>query len=114
MSLKTPRKLSLKDLEVRYENIRKSDPHCQKCSVRGCSNPRDSTPSLGQDTCCAYHRLLFDFWSCDIAPIRGHDILAMTQRGRRTAFTHWRNRMGKAELDKLVLRLMTEPINWEC
>lgn len=103
--------LTLKDLEIRYANIRKANPKIQKCSVKGCNNPRDSTKYLGRDTCCAYHRLLFDFWCCDIASI---NILKMTQRGRRTAFTHWRKRMGKEELDKLVLRMACEPINWEC
>jgi len=114
LSKASPKTLTLKDLEVRYQNIRKSDPYRQKCSVNGCSNPRDSTEYSGQDTCCAYHRLLFDFWCCDIAAIRGHNILEMSQRGRRCAFTHWRTRMGKAELDKLVLRLAVEPINWVC
>jgi hypothetical protein len=108
------KKLTLEDLEIRYKNIRKYKPEVENCSVHGCKNPRDSTPSLGEDTCCAYHRLLFDFWSCAVATIRGHDLLKMTQKGRRRAFTNFLNRTGKKELDKLVLWLAQEPINWEC
>jgi len=106
--------VTLEDLEIRYKNIRLQNPKVKQCSVKGCSNPRDSTPLLGEDSCCAYHRLLFDFWGCDIAPIRGHDILQMSQKGRRTAFTFFRNRHGKDECDRIVLRLANEGINWEC
>lgn len=107
-------KVTFNDFQIRYNNIRARNPKVKQCSVKGCSNPRDSTPLLGEDTCCAYHRLLFDFWSSDIAHIRGHNVLQMTQRGRRRAFTNFMNRIGKVECDKIVLRLAQEPINWEC
>ena len=103
------KKLTLKDLEIRYENIRKSKPNAKNCTVKGCKNPRDSTNLLGEDTCCAYHRLLFDFWVADVCRP-----LILNRRARRRAFTIWRNKMGKGELDKLVLRMALEPINWEC
>lgn len=57
-------KITLEDLEIRYRNIRKQNPRVRQCSVSGCKNPRDRVPLpifLGEDTCCAYHRLLFDF-----------------------------------------------------
>ena len=106
--------ITLEDFEIRYKNIRKQNPKVKKCTVAGCNNPRDSTPQLGEDTCCAYHRLLFDFWSSDIALIRGHNVLKMSQKGRRRAFTNWMNRTGKKGLDKIVLRMAQEGINWEC
>ena len=107
---KRPNPLSLEDLEIRYRNIRKSNPKIKNCSVKGCPNPRDSTPLLGKDTCCAYHRLLFDFWSSDVVP----NILTLTKGQRREGFSSWLSATGQAELEKMVLRMMKEPINWEC
>lgn len=103
-------KVAFADFEIRYANIRKQNPKVKKCSVARCSNPRDSTPLLGEDSCCAYHRLLFDFWSADVAK----DVLSMSKKGRRTAFTYWRTRTGKETLDRLVLQMAQEGINWEC
>lgn len=108
------RKVTLEDFEIRYRNIRNQNQKVKKCSVKGCNNPRDSTPLLGEDTCCAYHRLLFDFWMCDIAPIRGHNVVLMSQKGRRRAFTNFLNRTGKEDLDRIVLEMAQEGINWEC
>jgi len=102
--------ITLKDFEVRYDNIRKVNPKVKKCSIKNCFNPRDSTPSLGEDTCCAYHRLLFDFWSCECV----ENPLVFTQKGRRRTFTNWRNKVGKKKCDKIVLRMAQEGINWEC
>jgi hypothetical protein len=104
------KKLTLDDFEIRYRNIRKSNPNVKKCTVSGCPNPRDSTEFLGRDTSCAYHRLLFDFWSCEVAV----DPLSFTQKGRRRAFTNWRNRTGKEALDRIVLKMALELINWKC
>jgi hypothetical protein len=106
--------ITLKDLEIRYKNIRKQNPKVKKCTVSGCNNPRDSTPALGEDTCCAYHRLLFDFWSSDVMHPDDFYHYLQSQKGRRRAFTNWMNKMGKTELDRLVLRRAHEPINWEC
>jgi hypothetical protein len=108
--------LSLADLEIRYANIRKANPKVKKCTVKGCNNPRDSTPSLGEDTCCAYHRLLFDFWSSDVVDwnLDKLDHYLKSRKGRRRAFSNWLKRTGKEALDKLVLRMAQEPINWEC
>jgi hypothetical protein len=105
--------VTLADFEIRYKNIRKQNLKVKKCSVSGCNNPRDSTPSLGEDTCCAYHRLLFDYWSTDVVPDKFFHYLK-SQKGRRRAFTNWMNRMGKKRLDELVLKMAQEPINWEC
>ena len=111
---KTQDSLTLDDFEIRYRNIRKANPNVKKCTTKGCPNPRDSTDLSGEDTSCAYHRLLFDLWMCDIAPIRGHDVTSMTQKGRRRAFTNWQNRTGKEALDRIVLKMALEPINWKC
>lgn len=105
--------VSLRDLEIRYRNIRLHNPKVETCSVRGCRNPRDST-LLGEDTCCAYHRLLFDFWSCEVMDGDKLYYYLENQRARRLAFTKWRNRVGKEECDKIVLQMANEGINWEC
>ena len=103
------KELTLEDFEVRYGNIRRSKPNVEECSVAGCRNPRDSTKYLGEDTCCAYQRLLFDYWSGDVK-----NLFTMTQRGTRRAFTNWRNKTGRKACDKIVLEVAREPINWEC
>lgn len=109
--LKMKQKITLENFEVRYRNIRKQNPKVKKCSVHGCPNPRDSTPHLGEDTCCAYHRLLFDFWSSDV--YRG-EILSLSKEDRGHLFSDWMKKMGKNECDKIVLRMAQEQINWEC
>jgi len=109
--------VTLKDFEIRYRNIRSLIPNIKKCSVKDCLNPRDFTPELGPDTCCAYHRLLFDYWSSDLRsdpPWSSRSILQMSQKSRRRAFTNWMNKTGKRELDKIVLKLAQDPINWRC
>jgi hypothetical protein len=108
------KRLTLKDFDIRYRKIRKQNPKVKTCSVHGCPNPRDFTPLAGEDTCCAYHRLLFDFWFCEIAKIRAHDVLKMSQKGRRRAFSNFLGRTGKETLDELVLKMAEEPVNWEC
>jgi hypothetical protein len=105
--------VTLEDLDIRYNNIRKANPKVKKCTVSECNNPRDST-MLGEDTCCAYHRLLFDFWSCEVMDPDKFWHYLESQKGRRRAFTNWLRKMGKKELDKIVLRLAQDGINWEC
>lgn len=106
--------VTLEDFEIRYKNIRESNPKVKKCTVKGCPNPRDSTPYLGEDTCCAYHRLLFDFWSGTIRDFTKAMHYLESQKGRRRAFTNFMNRFEKSECDKIVLRMAQEGINWEC
>ncbi len=99
--------VTLEDLEIRYKNIRNKNPRVRQCSVASCRNPRDSTKYLGGDTSCAYHRLLFYHWisviSNSMHPKFYHYMA--NQRMRRGAFTRWRNKLGKAACDKIVLRL---------
>lgn len=105
--------ITLEDLEIRYKNIREKNPRVRQCTVTGCSNPRDATEYLGEDTSCAYHRLLFDFWSSQIGGEKAMYYYE-NQRARRSAFTRWRNKLGKEACDKIVLRLAQEGINWVC
>jgi len=107
-------KITFYDFEKRYQNIREQNPKWKKCSVRGCKNPRDSTPESGEDTCCAYHRLLFEFWSGDVMVNTKFHHYMESQKGRRRAFTNWRNKIGKEECDRIVLRMAQEGINWIC
>lgn len=105
--------VTFKDFEVRYKNILASDPKRKKCTTQDCENPVDTT-GLGEDTSCAYHRLLFDFWSYEVMNPDDFQHYLKSQKGRRRAFTNWMNRTGKAECDKIVLRMAQEGINWVC
>ena len=101
--------LTLKDFEVRYKKIREANPKVKQCSVSGCRNPIDSTELLGEDTCCAYHRLLFDFWFCDVR-VRNYK----KREAQAKAFENWLKRIGKNTQDELALKMAQEPINWKC
>ena len=101
------------DFEIRYNNIRKAHPKIKKCSIVGCNNPRDITEGLGEDTTCAYHRLLFDYWVTQIDSDKIWYYLK-NQKARRSAFTKWRNKTGKEDCDKVVLYLAQQGINWVC
>jgi hypothetical protein len=105
--------ISLDDFEKRYFNIRKHNPTIKTCSVKFCTNPRDTT-EIGEDSSCAYHRILFDIWSCEVMDGDRFYYYLQNQRARRSAFTHWRNKLGKDKCDKLVLREAQSAINWVC
>jgi len=105
--------VTLEDLEIRYKNIRENYPKVKKCSIVGCDNPRDATQYLGEDTTCAYHRLLFDHWVTQVDSDKIWHYLE-NQRARRSAFTRWRNKIGKEACDKIVLFLAQQEINWVC
>ena len=105
--------VTLADFEVRYNSIRKQNPKVKRCSVDGCKNPVDST-ELGEDTSCAYHRILFDIWACEVMEYEKFPYYFNNQRARRAAFTRWRNKLGKEKCDKLVLREAQSAINWVC
>ena len=105
--------ITFADFEVRYSNIRKQTPQIKTCSVSGCKNPRDTT-ELGEDSSCAYHRILFDIWCCEVIDSDHFYYYLQNQRARRSAFTHWRNKLGKDKCDKLVLREAQSAINWVC
>ncbi len=105
--------ITLEDFEIRYKKLREANPKFKKCSVVGCSNPRDITTHGEEDSSCAYHRLLFDAWLYSL----DHDKAMYyfeNQRARRSAFTKWRNRHGEKVCDEFVLKLAQEAINWAC
>ena len=105
--------ITLADFYIRYDNIIKDYPDIGKCSVKGCNNPCDVTEGLGVDSSCAYHRLLFDWWMGELTHKKIAYYMA-NQRARRSAFTRWRNKLGKEACDKIVLKMAQEPINWKC
>jgi len=105
--------ITLEDLEIRYKNIRKGNSKVKQCSSRGCKNPRDITPLSGEDTSCAYHRLLFDYWLSEVVDSNKVDHYLKSPKGRRRAFSNWISRIGKGECDTIVLRMAQEFINWE-
>ena len=106
--------VTLEDFEIRYHNIRGNNPNVKKCSVKGCSNPRDSTEELGEDTSCAYHRLLSDYWSCEVMDVDKFYYYLENQKEKRSAFTRWCNKIGKEACDRIVLEMSQEMINWVC
>ena len=105
-------KLTLVDFFIRYDNIIKNYPDIPKCSVKDCNNPCDIT-MMGVDSSCAFHRLLFDWWTGELD---GEKIMYYftNQRARRSAFTRWRNKIGEKECNRIVLEMAHDPINWEC
>ena len=105
--------VTLDDFEIRYTNIRKTYPKMRRCTVTGCKNPRDITEGLGEDTSCAYHRLLFDHWTTQIDSDKVMYYIE-NQRARRSAFTRWCNKVGKEYCDKAVLFMAQSGINWVC
>jgi len=105
--------ITFKDFHVRYANIRKQYPNIESCSVHGCLNPVDFT-ELGKDTSCAYHRILFDIWACGGTDFEKFNFYLTNQKARRTAFTKWRNSLGKEKCDELVLMEAQCSINWVC
>jgi len=107
------RSITLEDFEIRYKNLREANPKFKKCSVVGCNNPRDITTHGGEDSSCAYHRLLFDVWSYGLDNALLMHYLE-NQRARRSAFTKWRNKIGEKTCDEFVLRMAQEGINWAC
>lgn len=105
------RKITLKDLDKRYEMIRKNVKDVPDCSFASCTNPVDATTVLGVSTACAYHRLLFDWWMYEV--VTDHRILD-NKRERRRAFKKWVYEIGKERADRIVLQLANDRINWEC
>lgn len=98
--------VTFEDFELRYKNIRKEYPDMPNCSVKGCENPID-----GGGTTCAYHRLLFDYWMCEV---KGSGIHSMSRGGIRRAFSRWKNKTGKEICDAIVLDMAQYNINWVC
>ena len=103
--------VTLEDFEKRYANIRKQHPHIGQCNHEGCRNPPDTTPLLGLDSSCAYHRLLFDHWLYEkMDPVPEMETVLL----RREAFGKWADETDDARKDEIVLRSARDPINWEC
>ena len=97
--------ITLKDFDLRYENIRSEYPDTGNCQFKGCKNPIDF------DTTCAYHRLLFDHWMCEV---KGSGIMQMSPRGKRIAFSRWVHKIGPEACDSIVLDMAQYGIHWVC
>lgn len=106
---KLEKKYLINDLiKIRVHSLLKAKP--TECTYPDCNLPLDNT-TLGWDTSCLYHRLLFDHWLYEIAA----DINSYkTQQGKHSAFTQWVNRTGKKQCDEIVNEMSHIPINWEC
>jgi hypothetical protein len=106
---KLEKKYLINDLiKIRVHSLLKSNP--PECGYLGCNLPIDNT-TLGWDTSCPYHRLLFDYWLYNIVE---QDIDCYTKQGRRSAFTQWVNKTGKERCDEIVEEYSHIPINWTC
>ena len=104
--------VTFSDFAIRYKNLKDQNPELGTCSVKGCNNPQDIT-MMGVDSSCSYHRMLFDWWF-GVLDSEKIDYYFVNQRARRSAFTKWRNKLGKEACDKIVLKMAQEAINWEC
>lgn len=108
---KLEKKYLINDLiKIRVHGLLKSKP--PRCSYHDCNLPIDTTPGMGWDTSCPYHRLLFDHWLYTIVGPRINHY--KTTQGKRSAFTQWVNRTGKKQCDGIVDEMSNVPINWEC
>lgn len=105
--------ITLKDFDIRYKSILEEDSNRKRCSITGCSNPVDRT-LIGEDTTCAYHRLLFDWWIYEVLTHKQFIHYLKSQKGRRRAFTNWRNKLSNKEQDGIVLKMAQDAINWIC
>lgn len=105
--------VTLKDLDIRYANIRKQFPEIENCSVKDCVNPVDITEGMGKDTTCSYHRMLFDHWIYEVV-VNPLKIATMPKEERRSQFENFLSKLGKAKCDEIVLHMIQEPINWMC
>lgn len=106
---KLEKKYLINDLiKIRVHSLLKSKPPI--CGYKDCKLPIDNT-TLGWDSSCPYHRLLFDHWMYQEA---GQDIGIYSKRGRRIAFTRWINKTGEKICDSIVDEMSKVPINWEC
>lgn len=102
--------VTIKDFAKRYANIRERYPHIGQCNHEGCRNPPDIT-SMGVDSSCSYHRMLFDHWlyeKMDPVPEMEHTLL------RREAFGKWNDGIDDFLRDKIVTHAAQDAINWEC
>ena len=102
--------ITLKDLEIRYKGIRKKSPDVPNCSYPKCPNPIDCVETMGWDTSCAYHRLLFDEWLYNV--IDGDIPTLRNKKIRRKRFGEWVKKIGKKKADKIVLSMANDGINW--
>lgn len=112
---KNIKKVTFKDFDVRYENLKKENPSLPNCSFEGCKNPVDIT-AMGMDSSCAYHRLLHDEFLYNGG---GQEIHPMAPKGLsreeyRKKFKEWADKLGKKKCDAIVLKMAQEPLNWAC
>jgi len=109
-NLELEKKYLINDLiKIRVHGLLKSK--VPRCTYHDCNLPIDNT-TLGWDTSCPYHRLLFDHWLYEVI---GQNInFYKTQRGKRSAFTQWVNKTGKKQCDAIVDEMSKDSINWEC
>lgn len=109
------RTITMEDLQKRVENLKKIKD-VPKCKVKECENPVDGTEAGGWDTCCPYHRLLWDFWLYEIAEnlVRQEWAGQITHDQVVAAHDAWVAEIGKEEADAIVLDMANDPINWVC
>jgi hypothetical protein len=106
--------ITLEDFNIRYANLRRNFPALRNCSVEGCTNPQDLTTLEGLSTTCAYHRLLFDFWSMEVLTHEELKRYFKNKEERRKAFREWMGKIGKERCDNIAIRMAQDPINWAC
>lgn len=109
-----PANITLEDLEKRNESIKKFFPNLPKCCKEGCNNLVDVIGDE-QDTSCAYHRLLHDYFLYEVDEGKSHpNQSSNTIEQYRKIVNDWEEKMGKEECDKIVLMMANDPLNWMC
>lgn len=94
----------LEAFEERNKILRKELPNLPDCKIEGCNNPVDVT-MMGQDTCCIYHRMLWDYYMYP-------RVDTMNVEDIRKGFFEWLQETPKDELDKCAIYMGNDKLNW--
>ena len=113
---KKAKPLTLEDLEIRYKSLREKNPQMPNCSFKGCVNPLDWTGRMGWDTSCSYHRLLHDYFLYEVDETKHHYNTpgGLSVGEYREMFRAWVKKTGKKRCDKIVVKMMSDVLNWAC
>jgi len=101
----------LQELESGLKEVGMLENH-PHCSVDGCDELCDIT-SMGVDSSCPYHRLLYDHWMSTIAMSEFPHVLREMHK-RRQLFGDWMDEIGKEECNRIVDNMSIDGINWIC
>jgi len=96
----------LQALKNRCKFLKNKFPDIKKCKM--CDNPVDIT-MLGFDTCCPYHRMLFDSYFYNAMDEFGGDIEKV-----REEFDKWNKTLSGEQRNNIVAEMGKSSLNWMC